>query len=58
MEARARAVHRRAGRREPKRSQTGGWNVRYRRGWKGARVRELLSLIERRTPSLRVGYAF
>ena len=27
---------------EPKRSQTGGWNVRYRRGWKGARVKELL----------------
>jgi spore photoproduct lyase family protein len=43
---------------EPKRSQTGGWNVRYRRGWKGARVRELLGLIERRTPWLRVRYAF
>jgi spore photoproduct lyase len=43
---------------EPKRSQTGGWNVRYRRGWKGARVRELLSLIERRAPWLRVRYAF
>ena len=43
---------------EPKRSQTGGWNVRYRRGWKGARVRELLDLIERRTPWLRVRYAF
>lgn len=43
---------------EPKRSQTGGWNVRYRRGWKGARVRELLALIERRTPWLRVRYAF
>jgi len=35
---------------EPKRSQTGGWNVRYRRGWKGARVRDLLTLIKRRTP--------
>ena len=43
---------------EPKRSQTGGWNVRYRSGYKGARVRELLALIERRTPWLRVRYAF
>jgi spore photoproduct lyase len=43
---------------EPKRSQTGGLNVRYRRGFKGARVRELLALIERRTPWLRVRYAF
>ena len=43
---------------EPKRSQTGGWNVRYRSGFKGARVRELLALIERRTPWLRVRYAF
>jgi DNA repair photolyase len=43
---------------EPKRSQTGGWNVRYRRGWKGARVRELLALVEQRTPWLRVRYAF
>ena len=43
---------------EPKRSQTGGWNVRYRRGFKGARVRELLALVERRTPWLRVRYAF
>ena len=43
---------------EPKRSQTGGWNVRYRRGWQGARVRDLLALIKRRTPWLRVRYAF
>ena len=43
---------------EPKRSQTGGWNVRYRSGFKGARVRELLEVIERRTPWLRVRYAF
>jgi spore photoproduct lyase family protein len=43
---------------EPKRSQTGGFNVRYRSGWKGARVRELLALVERRTPWLRVRYAF
>jgi spore photoproduct lyase family protein len=46
------------GTQEGKRSQTGGWNVRYRSGWKGARVRELLALIERRTPWLRVRYAF
>ena len=43
---------------EPKRSQTGGWNVRYRRGYKGARVRELLELVERRLPYCRVRYAF
>ena len=43
---------------ETKRSQTGGINVRYRSGWKGARVKELLALIERRTPWLRVRYAF
>jgi spore photoproduct lyase len=43
---------------EPKQSQTGGHNVRYRRGFKGERVRELLALIERRTPWLRVRYAF
>lgn len=43
---------------ETKRSQSGGLNVRYRSGWKGARVRELLALIERRTPWLRVRYAF
>ena len=43
---------------EPKRSQTGGTNVRYRSGWKGARVRELTDLIAARTPWLRVRYAF
>ena len=43
---------------EPKRSQTGGWNVRYKRGYKGARVKELLALIERRVPYCRVRYAF
>ncbi|HYF27416.1 MAG TPA: spore photoproduct lyase family protein [Baekduia sp.] len=43
---------------EPKRSQTGGWNVRYRRGFKRARLDELLALLERRTPWLRVRYAF
>ena len=43
---------------ERKRSQTGGWNVRYRSGTKGRMVRELLALIERRTPWLAVRYAF
>ena len=43
---------------EPKISQNGDRNVRYRRGGKRARVRELLELIERRTPWLRVRYAF
>ncbi|CAA9481588.1 MAG: Spore photoproduct lyase [uncultured Solirubrobacteraceae bacterium] len=46
------------GTQETKRSQTGGWNVRYRHGWKAARVRELRELIERRVPWLRVRYAF
>jgi spore photoproduct lyase family protein len=39
-------------------SQTGGRNVRYRNGFKGARVRELTDLIADRTPWLRVRYAF
>ena len=43
---------------EPKRSQTGGFNVRYRRGFKGAAVRRLLELVERRLPSCEVRYAF
>ena len=43
---------------EPKRSQTGGWNVRYRSGAKGSYVRALTALIAERTPWLRVRYAF
>ncbi len=43
---------------EPKRSQSGGWNVRYRRGYKGDRVKELLALLEARLPYCRVRYAF
>ena len=39
-------------------SQTGGRNVRYRNGFKGARVQELSDLIADRTPWLRVRYAF
>lgn len=43
---------------ETKRSQTGGVNVRYRTGDKGRYVRQLLDLVQRRTPWLRVRYAF
>lgn len=43
---------------QAKRSQSGGSNVRYRTGFKGARVRELTDLIASRTPWLRVRYAF
>ena len=43
---------------EPKRSQTGGVNVRYRTGFKGRQVRALTDLIAARTPWLRVRYAF
>ena len=43
---------------QPKQSQTGGRNVRYRTGFKGERVRELTDLIAERTPWLRVRYAF
>nr|WP_240675131.1 spore photoproduct lyase family protein [Cellulomonas endophytica] len=43
---------------EPKRSQTGGWNVRYRTGDKGRYVAALTDLIAERLPSCRVRYAF
>lgn len=43
---------------QPKRSQTGGLNVRYRTGWKGAWVGQLEGLIAERLPSCRVRYAF
>jgi spore photoproduct lyase len=43
---------------QPKRSQTGGWNVRYRTGFKGQQVSALTELIAQRTPWLRVRYAF
>ena len=43
---------------EPKRSQTGGWNVRYRRGFKGAAVREFTDLVRRRLPYCEIRYAF
>ncbi len=43
---------------QPKRSQNGSWNVRYRTGEKGRYVSALLDLIAARTPYLRVRYAF
>ena len=43
---------------EPKRSETGGLNVRYRTGQKGAYVAQLLRLVEEETPYLHVRYAF
>lgn len=43
---------------QPKRSQNGSWNVRYRTGEKGRYVAALLDLIATRTPYLHVRYAF
>jgi spore photoproduct lyase family protein len=43
---------------QPKRSQTGGVNVRYRTTWKGAWVRQLEALIGEHLPSCRIRYAF
>ena len=43
---------------QPKTSQTGGRNVRYRSGFKGKQVRQLTDLIADRAPWLRVRYAF
>ncbi|WP_436530723.1 spore photoproduct lyase family protein [Actinoplanes sp. HUAS TT8] len=43
---------------QPKRSQNGSWNVRYRTGEKGRHVAALLDLIAARTPYLHVRYAF
>ena len=43
---------------EAKRSQNGMQNVRYRRGMKRRMLDELLALVQRRTPWLRVRYAF
>lgn len=41
-----------------KRSESGQWNVRYRSGWKGAWVAQLVDLMAERLPSCRVRYAF
>jgi spore photoproduct lyase family protein len=43
---------------QPKRSQTGGWNVRYRTGLKGRCVADLAALIKERLPYCRIRYAF
>jgi spore photoproduct lyase len=43
---------------QPKRSQTGGRNVRYRTGLKGSYVAQLSELLAERTPWLRIRYAF
>jgi spore photoproduct lyase len=43
---------------QPKRSQTGGWNVRYRTGLKGRYVADLTRLVERQLPYCRIRYAF
>jgi spore photoproduct lyase family protein len=43
---------------EPKRSQSGQVNVRYRTGWKGRWVGQLTDLIAEKLPSCRVRYAF
>jgi spore photoproduct lyase len=43
---------------EPKRSQSGQTNVRYRTGWKGRWVGQLTDLIAEKLPSCRVRYAF
>ncbi|SNY76006.1 spore photoproduct lyase family protein [Paractinoplanes atraurantiacus] len=43
---------------QPKRSQNGSWNVRYRTGSKGHYVQALTDLIAERIPYCRVRYAF
>jgi spore photoproduct lyase len=43
---------------QPKRSENGSWNVRYRTGEKGRYVDALTSLIATKTPYCRVRYAF
>jgi spore photoproduct lyase len=43
---------------EPKRSQTGGWNVRYTAGSKRRMVDELVARIEARVPYCRIRHAF
>jgi spore photoproduct lyase len=43
---------------EPKRSQTGGWNVRYRRGMKGRMVDHFRGLVGASLPGCEIRYAF
>ena len=43
---------------QPKRSQSGQWNVRYKTSWKGQWVQQLVDLIDAKLPTCRVRYAF
>lgn len=43
---------------QPKKSQNGSWNVRYRNDIKAAAVAELTSMIASKTPWLTIRYAF
>ncbi|MGQ9351872.1 spore photoproduct lyase family protein [Mycolicibacterium gilvum] len=43
---------------QPKRSQNGQLNVRYRTGWKGRWVRQLTDLVAEKLPDCRIRYAF
>ena len=43
---------------QPKRSESGQWNVRYKTGHKGRYVEQLTQLLAARLPSCRVRYAF
>ncbi|HEY0644545.1 MAG TPA: spore photoproduct lyase family protein [Nocardioides sp.] len=43
---------------QPKRSQNGQLNVRYRTGWKGRWVQQLTDLVAEKLPECRVRYAF
>ena len=43
---------------QPKRSQNGQLNVRYRTGWKGRWVQQLTDLLAEKLPECRVRYAF
>ncbi len=43
---------------EPKRSQTGGWNVRYKRGMKGKMVSHFKDLVGAHLPGCEIRYAF
>jgi spore photoproduct lyase family protein len=43
---------------QPKRSQNGQLNVRYRTGWKGRWVQQLADLVHEKLPECRVRYAF
>ena len=43
---------------EVKYSETGGKNVRYKRGFKKDRVEELVNLVNKKMPYCRIRYAF